>query len=896
MRDGSAAPTPVTVISQAALVRSAPTSIPDALNQLPQLQNSRSPTQDSGVNSDRPNTGNYLNLRSLGSPRTLILLNGTRVPPTSFAGDVDSSIFPQLLIERVDLVTGGASAAYGSDAVSGVVNFVLDTKFSGLKGVIQRGISSRGDSPSFRAGAAAGSSFLDGRLHLTGSIEHYENDGIDLLQDRPFGDLQAAITGAGTATNPFTASFNTRYTRTNFTGLITSGPLNNNQFLENGVLAPYNPGSPTGSANVSTGGDGAYTRDKTLSSAIKTDQFYGRVSFEPTDGLNLFGQVLYGRAHNRQSPQPDYRFGNVPPLRMTIFPDNAFLRPEVSAATGGQPFFFGRLNDDFPRKFTDVETSSLLTQLGVEGKIGDFNWDASYVHGSSKLKSQVSGQSINQRFYAAVDAVRDPATNQAVCRVTLVNPGLLPGCVPINLFGPNAASPESIAYVLGTSTYRATTKMDIGSVNISGQPFSLWAGPVGFAIGGEIRRQTLDLTSNSDPSDVIDYTGIRGVFGTPLRFLTDNVGSASGDYTVKEVYGEVDIPLLKNSALGKSLSVNGAARYTHYSTSGGVVTWKLGLNYEPFDGLRIRTTRSRDIRAPSLYELYAGTTNSDLTVFDPHTSASVLVNQESGGNKDLRPEVANTLTIGAVYQPTWAPRLAVSIDYYRVDIKDGIGTLDSSTVLQECEAAGGTGPLCDQITRPLPFSDKTLANLPTNIRLPAVNVASQFTDGFDIETSYVLPLGANSLSFRLLANYLMSFKTQTSPSAMNIDDAGTVFLTTALPRLRGVLSATYASGPFSLTYQQRYIGKLKRVTANRNAVWDPKWQYLKPYFISDVTLSYNIKARAHDFEWFLSVNNVFDKFRLVPPDNTNPGILYPTARSVYDVVGRYFTTGVRMKL
>ena len=186
VRNGNSAPTPVTVVSAEQLAATTPTNIPDALNKLPAFTGSRSPnTIATGTN---PGTGNYLNLRAFGTQRTLILLDGRRVPPTSYDGTVNVDVLPQALMQRVDVVTGGASAVYGSDAVTGVVNFVLDKRFEGLKGVAQGGISSRNDDESWKVGLAGGISLFGGRGHLIGSVEHTDRQGIPSKFDRPYGE------------------------------------------------------------------------------------------------------------------------------------------------------------------------------------------------------------------------------------------------------------------------------------------------------------------------------------------------------------------------------------------------------------------------------------------------------------------------------------------------------------------------------------------------------------------------------------------------------------------------------------------------------------------------------------------------------------------------------------
>ena len=273
IRNGNEAPTPVTVVTMAELQLTSPTNIPDALNKLPGFINSRG--QGTFAGSQQPFSINTPNLRDFGANRVLILQDGRRVPPTSYDGTVDLNGLPQLLVQRVEVTTGGASAVYGSDAVTGVVNFILDNHFNGIKGVIQDGISSRGDDNSWRGGVAAGFDFATNG-HAEFSAEHYQDAGIPHMGARPYGNSVYITTGGGTAANPFVLTPNGRNTTTSLGGLVTSGPFKGQQFLPNGQLGIFNAGTPTGSAGASSGGDGAYLPPtvQTLITPLRTCLLY----------------------------------------------------------------------------------------------------------------------------------------------------------------------------------------------------------------------------------------------------------------------------------------------------------------------------------------------------------------------------------------------------------------------------------------------------------------------------------------------------------------------------------------------------------------------------------------------------------------------------------------------
>jgi iron complex outermembrane receptor protein len=329
--NGNDMPTPVTVVSAQDLTNLKPTSVLDAINVLPVFSGSRTqaftgtPTGGTGGGAA---ASNQLSLRNLGPLRTLVLFDGQRVAPTSLTNVVDADIIPQMLIQRVDVVTGGASAVYGSDAMVGVVNFIPDKNFNGLKIQGQGGESRYSDNKNWKAGVAAGTSLLDGRLHIEGSLEHYDNAGIPSRFDRPWYNVPVLV-GAGTQASPLNLLTNTRSNQNTFGGLITNGVLTGQQFATNGVLSPFVHGTATSTNTVEIGGDGSYN-DSSLVAKLRWTQFYGRADFDFSD--NVHGHVQGSLKHmfNRQSVT---YFANN---NLTFSSTNAFLpaayRTQLAAA------------------------------------------------------------------------------------------------------------------------------------------------------------------------------------------------------------------------------------------------------------------------------------------------------------------------------------------------------------------------------------------------------------------------------------------------------------------------------------------------------------------------------------------------------------------------------------
>jgi len=896
---GYTAPTPVTVLDTDELVRKAPSNLPDALNQLPQFQGSINQNMQADLGSTKVRSGNYLDIRALGPQRVLILMNGRRVPPTSNNGATDTNLIPQMLIKRVDVVTGGASATYGSDAVSGVVNFVLDEKFKGLKLNVQSGVSTYHDDGSYKIAGAFGSSFLDDRLHVLLSGEYYHSDGISDRSSRhtSSGENSSSgmtIAGFGTPASPFYYVSGARLNFTTFNGVVTSpGQLAGKQFRQDGTLIAFNPGtSIPGRAGYGLGSDGIIwpSKEYTGVPSLTTRQAFGRVAYDLADNVTMFADASYNTGSNSDKGLPF----TTPGSGSIIFAENAFLQPSVASLMApGSSIRVARQFREWAPLSSTQKSRSFTLNAGLTGEFDSTtNWQVHYTHGFSRFITNAESLD-TRRYFAATDAVRN-SSGRIVCNVTLTNPGLMNDCVPLNVIGENSADPAAIAFVKGVSHWQADNKMDLVAANISAQPLSLWAGPISIALGGEYRHQSLVQTSNSDPAVPVDFTGLRGV--TSTNFFTGlNVGTGAGSYNVTELYGEVAVPLAKDSAIG-DLDVNGAVRYTHYSTSGTTTTWKVGGSYTPISDIRFRATLSRDVRAPSLFELFAGKQQTGSPLTDRHTNTSSLTKVISSGNLDLKPEVARTLTFGAVFTPRFIPGLHLSIDYYRINIKDAIAQPFTYIQLADlCEASGGTSALCDQIIRPFGFADRSPANFPTEIRLQNLNLARTTTNGVDVEASYRMPIAGGSLGFNLVATRLLHYRQQNSPLSPVADFAGNAdfiqgFFPLPLPKLRGNLTVAYTRDRLSLSVQERYIGAFHK---SDQFVWiDNK---VPATWYTDVSVSYRFSDVSGRPEFYLTINNLLNqkgRLFLISPVS---GLNIPTSRSIYDIAGRYFTVGARAK-
>ncbi|MCG2840339.1 TonB-dependent receptor [Sandaracinobacter sp. RS1-74] len=919
VRDGYSAPTPVTVATADELVRSTPTNLPDALNKLPQFQNSSSPSRSSHNFANSAGHGNVLNLRGLGGARTLILFDGVRVPPTTYLGTVDTNVIPNLLVERIDIVTGGASAAYGSDAVAGVVNFVLDRDFTGLKGNVQTGISARGDNASHRIGLAGGTSFAGGRGHILASGEYFRSDGM-LRSDRdsarqgytyvgsrpgcvnpnPVADPTACNPG-GTL-NPYTIASNVRLTAGNEYGKIVSGPFANHRFTETGAIVPFDNGTPTGTAGFAIGGDGyAISPDTQAITPLETWQTFGRASYELSDDISAFVQGGFTRS---ELSYVSLANSLLPPQGAVLFSGNPYLPAEIESAftPGSQSITVARYGASSPKPRTSERTDYWQVGAGLEGKLGAWKWDVGYVHGSSTHKVAQEGVWEWQKFYAALDAVRHPDTGAIVCRPTLSDDPAIRArfadCSPLNILssGSAYAAQPGYAYATGTSQYRARNTSDAVSVNFSGPLFELPAGSVSLAVGAEYRTQKLSLTSNANPA-LLDtpekraehFAGLRGVSSSALFYWLTNVGEADGKLNVKEGYAEIAVPLLKEVPFFDSLDLNGAIRVTDYSTSGTVTTWKLGATWRPVADLLLRATRSRDIRAPNLFELFAGNQSNISLLVDPVSGLTQNVPQVSGGNPDLKPEVAQTLTLGAVATPGFLPGFSFAADYYDIRIDKAIGTLGLAQIVNNCFTSGGSAPECALITRPSP------SEFPTEVRVTPANIAALVSRGIDFDASYRTSLGGGALALRLYASRLLKYETQQSATAPRLDYTGVSVVGAnpiGYPKWRGTLNLDYSLGAFGATIAQQYIGSMTLgIPGSPQNFVEPK---VGAVWYTDLTLRADVPAAGGNAQLFLTINNLFDKDPPLIP-GTTPGVNLPTNFAIYDMVGRTFTAGLRFQ-
>ncbi|RYG82056.1 TonB-dependent receptor, partial [bacterium] len=472
-------------------------------------------------------------------------------------------------------------------------------------------------------------------------------------------------------------------------GAIIAGPLTTTnqgiQFDANGQPIALTYGSLR-TTNTQVGGQGALWGDVVnFSTPMDNKVGFTHITFQVTDDVEAFVQGTLSSAESLYAQTPPYFYGTGIPPAITIQSGNPFIPASIqtrmtqlgvgSFALNTSPKSWGVISTD-----TSYQTWDVLA--GVKGRIGDssWNWNAHYEHGRTAFKVIYRDQINLERLYRATDVVRG-TNGQAVCYSATIDPARYGNCVPLNPMGANSASPEALAYIKGggVPTNYNIMEQDNAVANVTGEPFSTWAGTVSVAAGLEWRKLQGRTESDAISHSTLDLTAVRGALGSiqPPKvggWATTNLLETSGEYTVKEGYVEALVPLAKDQAWARALDLNAAGRITDYSQSGRVETWKVGLTYRPIDELLLRATRSRDIRAPGIGDLYAKDSLSpNVNLTDrAGTGALVSVPTSLAGNPALKPEEADTTTFGLTYQPAWLTGFGLSVDYYDIKIDDAL--------------------------------------------------------------------------------------------------------------------------------------------------------------------------------------------------------------------------------
>jgi len=881
---------PLTSVSVGELTETGDVSLGDALNDLPSLRSTYS--QGNSTRFIGTSGLNILDLRGLGISRTLVLVNGKR-HVTALPGDylVDVNTIPVDLLERVDVVTGGNSAVYGSDAVAGVVNFVLKRNYDGISLRGQGGVSSRGDRGSYFISGTWGKNFADGRGNVAVAAEYARQEEVRFA-DRDY--LTGAFSGRcqfqtvePTAGEPngtdgiFDTAFECGVKNGSISDGGTIGRVGVGRYLrfnDAGQLyvdVPAGDYELGGSTNIK-GGNGSTLRN--------TGQLLPRserlavnllAHFDVSEAFRPYVEAKYVRVTANQEGQPTFIASAT--FSPTWFCDNGFLTAAnrailaangscTTGATNARTFTLSRFNVDLGGR---GETHKRETYRIVGGIEGNFNDDWKYELALNYGRLETSMNAINvarirndagtapDGMALAVDAVLAPSGfsgsnfvlngdgQRVVCRVNAVT-NARPDCVPLNLFGSGQSTQAARDFSNGKATRNEWASQFVALASVSGdlsQLFELPGGPISFALGGEYREEA----GFSD----YDAASKNGAF-----FFNRFATFAPPKLTVKEAFGEISLPLLRDAPLAKELTVSGAGRVSDYNTSAGTVwAWNVQGIYAPISDIRLRAAYATSVRAPTQSDLFFPQTQNFAQITDPCdtnsisnnanragncaaagvpttfnqatvdacTTSSVPANQRqvgspwvnctartsstgfvSGGNPTLVQERGKSLTLGVVVEPSFLPGLNFTVDYYRIEVTNLIASLGAQTILNLCydSPTGINNPFCATVNR----DRSTGLFVQPAVISGGVNYAKQRARGFDLDLSYRKTFeNGQRLSLRAIATrvtMLDNFTDPTNPTVPNrqLGELGD-------PLWAANASINYDFGAVDVNYSARYIGK-----------------------------------------------------------------------------------------
>jgi outer membrane receptor protein involved in Fe transport len=892
------APTPTTTVTAHDIEASGVTSIADIVNRIPALGVPFGRYSQTG-GADETGTS-VLNLRNLGAQRTLVLINGERqVSSVINTSEVDTFTIPTILVKRVDVSTGGASVAYGADAVTGVVNFIMKDSFDGAELQTQYGQTAPyHDGRDKNIAALLGRNFADGRGNATLALSWDQTGQIEGL-DRKW-DYYEFVYGPnpayqGQPGTPVQIGYSPAiWNITNSTGILFGTDTGQEYtFNKAGQLAPYNVGNQIGSTGFSTNGGGepaaTFQQIENPSRRWVAD---GRMHFDFAAGQRAFATFNFADVSTRTNYQDTGVFGVfVDPtysgVGSIITPNNPFLPrdPLLTTFFAANPdgVVLSKLGDDTGLRQFVVDRKTYQSSAGLQGTLPfkDFTYKAFVQYGRTDSDFLITNDYLSSRYFLAFNAVTDtagvvpgdqpgaPACAATVAAYTASSKGStdpdVNACKPLNLFGFGNESQAALNYIHTNLDRKQSIEQQMAAVRLNGTLFSLPAGPVSTAAGVEWRRES--------SQDLPDATYIAG------NNYDGQIFPSGGHYSVYEAYLETVEPLLADLPGAKELRLEDGVRFSHYDDVGNTTTWRGGLVWAPVQDLRLRSEYAVAVRAPNIGELFAPNIPTFFGVTDPcdgnmiaaapnpalratncqalglngsyHDPLSGIAKPgEFSGNAQLVPEQAQTLTAGAVLQPRFVPRLVITADWYRINLTKAIEQQNAQDILNACvdNFASINNPYCALITR------STTNGRITNIKVTNLNVASIETRGVDLSTAYSVPLrlpridNAGTLNVQLSATWLGQLDSVGGVGAHVVSFVAA----TGAPRWKGNLFTSYERGPLEVNWTAYGSSKAFFAVTNPSA-------YSPAVLPSQAFHDVRIRWRAgFNTDFYLGVNNLFN--------------------------------------
>jgi iron complex outermembrane recepter protein len=900
---------PVTTFSAATIAQSGKTDLADFLAQTPALIGSTTGDLTAGSNYDFGMVGlNLLDLRHLGVDRTLVLVDGRRhVSGLAGSAAVDIDAIPTDLLQTVDVLTGGASAIYGADGVSGVVNFRLKKDFEGLSFRGQLGTSSEGDGDDMFAALTAGTNFSEGRGNVAIAYEYSSNDRVsdqDRSYLRPPRSANLYQNQDDLDDSPDLPDL-VPYNDVRYADSARNGAVD----VDFDFLSDFEGGGAAYDRGFELVNAGGYTQG---GSSTPVDGYQGDLfpeldrhlinvlgHFDFSDAFTLSAEAKYVRSHALSLAQPSYDFY----LFMT--PDNPFMPDSIRDAIvpGAAAAYFEddevpdgvlvtRDNYDLGINTEDAVRETLRGVLAANGTLTDhLEYEVSYVYGETRSEITENNNRIEENWLDAIDVVAGPG-GQPVCRSGN------PGCVPYNIFGEDVRDPAALDYVSTDSVSHTKVTQQVLSGSLSGEfgSFELPGGAIGYAVGAEYRRETSESNPAQEIQDGLTWVG-------PIT-------ADSGHFDVKEVFAEINLPVLKDAPAADLLSFGAAFRASDYSTVGSTNSWKVDAVYAPVESVTIRGTYAQAVRAPNIAELFSPETTDfnfivdpcdinelnngtgtraancaellqglgiDPTTFLPSNTpqATLFTEGTFSGNRELSEETAKTWTAGVVLRPEFTPGLTMALDWYDIEISDAINTPEAEELAELCVDQPTLGnPFCPGITR-----DPDTGYI-VGFSVQPDNVASFRTAGLDMTFDYAVTTGAGDFRVQLVGGYLDRLEFVATPGADVDNDLEEEYF----PKFSATLDATWSRGPLTLAYGINWFSKTDRFTRETLA-GDPDYAAadfltVKEKWEHDINVSWDFSDHV---DVYAGVNNIFDQ---------HPEFGY----SSYPVsaMGRFFYAGARM--
>ena len=940
-RSGATTPTPTVIIGAQEISASGAVNVGDLLRELPAIgpglnADSTAPTfSGAGLN--------LVDLRRLGTARTLVLVDGRRqVGSEPGTTAVDLNTIPTPLIERIDIITGGASAVYGADAVSGVVNFVLKDQFEGLELDVQAGISDEGDAEQFQVSLTGGATSGDGRTRAIYHGSYSREESIN------FDARDSAISGTNWLPNPentgpndgipdFILAPNIRQLGGQQESAFVINRGNGPEvfgFTPTGEVRPFElgpsgllPGNLTDGGEVPLGFDSECPQNE-CQLKIPLERFLAFGSVERDINERLTG-YFQGKFAVTQTVSRIGSVFEIPPFTNEIPLDNPFVTDEVRAlhqeANQNTVQIF-RSNQELGPRGTEGDRRQFQMTVGAKGDIGAFagsnNWsyDTNFQYGSTLVTIVRRNDLFQNRFDQALDADVDDQ-GQIRCRSVIEGTAQDPGCVPVNLMvGGDALTPEALTFIkIPDPTETAELEQFVASAVVNGELFDpLGAGPIAVAFGGEWRKEksrfTPAATQAGTPEGLSGFIPPNSGGGQGLGFFRSTRRPVSGEFDVYEVFGETLVPLLRGAPFADQLNVEAAVRWADYSTSGSAVSWKFGGDWAPTSDIRFRGVRSRAVRAPNVGELFSPGAEGFVTVDDPcdvdfvnggsanraancaalgigqpfeSNARTINIRTDFSGNPELDVETADTWTVGVVLTPGVFPNFSMTVDYYSIDIKDAINSLGTQDVLDSCvDLDSIDNVFCQNIAR-------NAAGELLLVRTQDVNVSSLTREGIDIEARYQWDLGNPGLvTFAGVANRVLTNETILAPGTVAggevIDENGQI----GDPKWRARATTAWERGSLSANATVTFLSNQVPDNTPANPEDNRATTGTGGHTLVDLQAQYDL---TEDVTFRLGIDNVFDNLPPNLPDTRQGGAGSFAGAEIFPITGRFVYVGTRIR-